>query len=99
MLPVIIGKQTKSKFITNNGVVGVAVQALTTEPFDVSHSVTIEATAGNTDTIYVGENNQVAVGSGWPLTAGEKVEIPIDDARKIYVIGGAATQAYKWLAI
>lgn len=99
MLPVVIEKQTKSAFITSNDTVGVSAKALTVEPFNVFCKVTIEAAAGNGNTIYIGENNQVTANNGWPLTAGEKIEIPIDDARKIYVIADTANQAYKWLAI
>ena len=99
MLPVSIGKQTKSKFITGNDTVGVTAKALTVGSFDASHKITIEADAGNGNTIYVGENDQVTANNGWPLAAGEKVEIPADDPGEVYVIGGAASQAYKWLAI
>jgi len=99
MLPVVIGKQTKSAFITSNDTVGASAKALTTEPFNVSCKVTIEASAGNANTIYVGGNNQITVNNSWPLAAGETVEIPVDDVRKIYIIADAANQAYKWLAI
>jgi hypothetical protein len=99
MLPIQIGKQTKSKFITGNSIVGITAKALTTQPFVASYKVVIEAKAGNSDTIYVGESDQVTSNNGWPLAAEEQIEIPIDDPRKVYVIGGAASQAYKWLAI
>lgn len=91
-------KQTNNKFRVDNGTVGSgASQQLTTVPFEVTKRVYVKCITG---TIYVGSDTNVAAANGYPLVAAgdNAVEIAIDDPNKIWVIGAAAGQTYKWLA-
>ena len=91
-------KQSGPKFQTGVGTVGSgAAQQLSEAPFGAVKSVYVKCTSG---TIYVGTNSNVAAASGYPLaSAGDAVvEIAIDDPSKVWVIGAAAGQTYKWLA-
>ena len=91
-------KQSGPKFQTGVGTVGSgAAQQLTEAPFGAVRSVYVKCTSG---TIYVGTGSTVAAATGYPLaSAGDDVvEIAIDDPSKVWVIGAAAGQTYKWLA-
>lgn len=91
-------KQSKPKFRVGVGTVGNgATQQLTEVPFEVVKGVYVKCTLG---TIYIGVNNNVSAAIGYPLVAAgdNAVEIAIDDPSKIWVIGAAAGQTYKWLA-
>lgn len=91
-------KQSKTKFIAGVGTVGAgASQQLTEVPFDSKKGVYVKCTNG---TIYIGTNTNVVAGLGYPLVAvgDNAVEIAIDDPSKIWVIGAAGGQTYKWLA-
>lgn len=91
-------KQSKPKFHVGIGTVGNgASQQLTEVPFETVKGVYVKCTSG---TIYVGVNSGVSSAIGYPLVAAgdNAVEIAIDDPSKIWVIGAAAGQTYKWLA-
>lgn len=91
-------QQSKSNFKVGVGTVGNgASQQLTAASFEVVKGVYIKCTTG---TIYVGINNGVTAAIGYPLVAAgdNAVEIAIDNPNKIWVIGAAAGQTYKWLA-
>jgi hypothetical protein len=91
-------KQSGPKFQTGVGTVGNgAAQQISPSPFGVVRSVYIKCTTG---TIYVGTNDNVTSATGYPLAAAGDavVEIAIDDPSKVWVIGAAGGQVYKWLA-
>lgn len=89
------------EFQAGQGTVGAASQPLAA--VGASHTVlryvVIKADLTNTNDVFVGPNG-VSAGSGFRLDAGEVTPpIPIDELSKVYVIGGAASQGYSWLAI
>lgn len=89
-------KQSGPKHQTGAGTVGSgASQQLTETPFVAVKGVYIKCTSG---TIYVGTSNVSAV--DYPLVAAgdNAVEIAVDDPSKVWVIGAAAGQTYKWIA-
>ena len=91
-------KQSGPKFQVGVGTVGDgAAQQLTATPTEATKGVYIKCTSG---TIYVGTNVNVTAANGYPLvSAGDSaVEVAVDSPDKIWVIGGAAGQTYKWLA-
>ena len=65
----------------------------------LTSGITIKADGGNTDAIYVGFSNGVTSSTGYKLAAGDERPIPIRDMTKVWIIGGAAGQAYSWLGI
>jgi hypothetical protein len=91
-------KQSGPVFQTGVGTVGNgATQQLSEAPFGAVKSVYVKCTTG---TIYVGINSNVSAATGYPLAAAGDavVEIAIDDPSKVWVIGAAGGQVYKWLA-
>lgn len=62
------------------------------------HSVVIRASVTNTGTLYIGGSG-VSTSNGIPLTAGESLKLPIDDANKVYAIASVDNQALSWVAI
>lgn len=58
--------------------------------------ITVKAMPTNTAKIYVGASG-VTTATGYPLSAGESVFVPVDDVSKVYAIGGAANQAAAWI--
>ena len=59
--------------------------------------VEVKADATNTSDIFVGPSTLASPSSGYRLAAGEKVQIPIDNAGKVYV--GGASQGYSYLVV
>jgi len=90
-------KQSKTNFCVGIGSVGATAARLTNISFRALKSVYIKCTAG---TIYIGASGSVSDTTGYPLVAAgdNAVEIAIDDPSKIWVIGDAPAQTYKWLA-
>lgn len=96
----IIEKQTHTSFVASvNADVDQVAEQLTTISMPAYMYVLVEAAAGNGGTVYVGHSSAVSASNGWPLAAGENVQIPVDDPSKIWVIGSADNQAVKWLAV
>lgn len=61
---------------------------------------TVRALSGNTDNVYVGFSSAVTASGaavGHLLDAGESIYIEIDDASKIWAIGGAANQGVTFI--
>ena len=52
--------------------------------------VRVRAATANTIVIYVGKEN-VTAADGYPLPAGEEVNIPIEDPSKVYVVAAPAS--------
>ena len=91
-------KQVNENFKVGVGTVGDgASKRLTGGAFELVRSVHVKCTTG---TIYVGSNAGVSATNGYPLvaTGDSVVEIAIDDPYKVWIIGHAAGQVYKWLA-
>ena len=90
-------KQSKANFIAGVGSVDATAAQLTNISFRALKSVYIKCTAG---TIYIGSGVGVTDTTGYPLVAAgdNAVEIAIDDPSKIWIIGAAPAQTYKWLA-
>lgn len=59
--------------------------------------VKIKADLDNSDNVYVGHDQNVSASNGYPLDAGEEVDVPVDSLDKVWVVGGAADQGYGWL--
>jgi len=81
------------------GSVGATATQLETTSTPLTQGVLIGADADNTDSLFVGFSDEVTAdsgtsSSGWRLDASDTVTIPINDASSIWLIGGAASQAY-----
>ena len=92
-----IERSSKAEFKAGTDTVGTTAQAAGLG-FEAAKSILVKASAGNTDKVYVGHDVNVSSTNGFELSAGESVEIPVDSLAKVYVVGGAASQVYSWVA-
>lgn len=79
------------------GTAGTAVAQLESSGRDLIQ-VSIRAMPSNSGTVYVGGSG-VTTSDGWPLLAGESIDIGIDNTDSIYLIASAASQLYRWLGL
>jgi len=63
--------------------VGTSSTALTSQQV---RSVTIKADSNNTDDVWVGFSSSIDPSTGFQLSAGESLDLVIDDLSKIYVV-------------
>lgn len=54
----------------------------------------LKAASGNSGTITVGST--AAPGTGYPLAAGETMELKVEDLANIFIVGSAASQVLKY---
>jgi len=79
--------------------VGATAAQLDSTSSALAQGVLIKADKSNSSTLYVGYADTVtadagASTSGFPLSAGEGVILPINDPSSVWIIGGAASQNY-----
>ena len=93
-----IDKSAVSTFVVGHGQVGTAPQQLVASDnaCEAYRGVRVRAAKDNTATLYVGSSN-VSTDAGYPLAAGEEVEIPVNNPSSIYVVSDSGTCSYSWL--
>ncbi len=84
--------------------IGVTAVVLSSTPIDAKRGVLIKAASANSGIVYVGTNSAVTADSndtsdGFPLSAGDSVEIEIDDAAGIFLIASEAGQKVFWIGV
>jgi len=93
-----IAKEAVDTFKAGNGTVGTTPQKLATINWPALKHIVVAAAAANGNTITVGSSAGETT-TGFILAAGEKTPpIYVDGTDRIWVVGGAAAQAYNWLA-
>jgi len=93
-----IQKIAVPEFKTGHGTVGTTA-AVVGPAFPCVKGVKIKADLTNADNVYVGHSDSVTAANGFLLDAGEEVTIEVDSLGKVFVIGGAASQGYSYVAI
>lgn len=97
MSTVSVSKESLPDFLAGSGTIGTTEGKLSSVNFPVRKHLVIRADAANTNTIKVGRPGNAA--GGFVLAAGEQTPpIYVDSTDKVAVVGGAANQAYSWLA-
>jgi len=93
-----IQRESLPEFFAGNGSVGTTAAKLTgTISIPVLKHVVVRADSGNASTIKA-SHSAAGTATGFILAAGEQVTIYIDATDKIWVLGGAASQAFSWIA-
>lgn len=93
-----VGRETNPDgFYAANGTVGTTpAQASIGTP--VLKHVVVRANTGNSNTIKVA-GSSAGTATGFILAAGEtSPPIYVDDVNKVWLVGGAASQGYSWIA-
>lgn len=85
---------------SGQGTVGATRQILATKASTerLKRGVTIKAATGNANSVCVG-GPEVSTSNGFILLKDESVFIACESVEQVYVVGGAADQAYHWIAI
>lgn len=95
MSVVSISKESLPNFLAGNGSIGTTEGKISAVNFPVRKHIKVRADKNNTDTVFVGPPGNAV----FALAAGE--ESPpffVDQTDKVAIVGGAANQAYTWLA-
>ena len=96
MSTVSIAKESVPDFLAGNGSVGTAEGKISSVNFPIRKHLVIRADSANTSTIKVGRPGNAA--AGFVLNAGDEITIYADSTDKVAIVGGAAGQAYSWVA-
>lgn len=78
--------------MTSNTGAGVAL------PIQGCHSLTVKADINNVGLVYVGDS-AVTAGTGFDLTAGESVTLPVCDASTIYHMASLNGQTVHYIGV
>lgn len=81
------------------GTVGTDAAQLCSQDYPVYKGVFVRADDDNTGIIKVGSESDIAAGRGFPLKAGDSIEIAVDMVSKLFVIADGAAQGYAWLSV
>ncbi len=96
MSTVSITKESLPDFLAGNGTIGTAEGKVSAVNFPICKSLTLRADSANTSTIKVGRPGNSA--NGFVLAASNETTIYADQTDKVAIVGGAANQAYSWVA-
>lgn len=67
-------------------------------PVQGCHSITVKADPANSGTVYVGDAT-VTAGTGFSLTPGESVTLPVTDMSTIYHMASADGQTVQYIGV
>jgi hypothetical protein len=93
-----ISDESLPYFHGNQVTVGTAAVQLDLIGYEVRKSIKIKALAANTGKVYVGRPG-VTTGRGYELSAGEELELKVDDLRNVWLIASAASQVVCWISV
>lgn len=87
----------------SKGSVGAAAVQIVATKTRCFRGVQVKADSSNTGVVYVG-NSDVTAGSaeatdGFPLSAGQGLFVPVQDAATVYVVGSSAGQKVYWVTV
>jgi hypothetical protein len=74
----------------NATIAQIAVQ-LTTQDLKATVGIELLADAANSGTIYIGFNTNITSSTGFPLKAGDSINLPVRSANEIFVISDSGT--------
>ncbi len=92
-----VHQQTIQEFATGQGTATATAAPIVASNMSAKafKGVRVRADKANSATLYLGPA-AVSAATGYPLAAGESVEILVDDPSKVYVIG--AGMSFAWLS-
>lgn len=79
--------------------VGTSVVQIADPPLANRRSLSIKSLSGNTNAIYIGFTTGVNTGSGFPLDAGESMDLEINGDINVYAIAAGAGQRLAWMEL
>ena len=84
--------------------IGTSVVTLVDASIKTERGVLIKAAAGNTGKVYIGTNTSITADTtdatdGFELSAGDFIEVEINDVRSVHLIASAADQKVFWVGV
>ena len=84
--------------VSGQKTVGTAGTAETLSSDTIEHYVRIKALASNSGDVFI-DGSDVSSANGYPLSAGEKIELPIRDLSNIYLDTATGGEGVKYIGI
>jgi len=97
-IPVVVcdEQSVRNNFLTGQFLVGVTAVQLPSN--SLKNSVNVKSSESNTGIIYVGNSNAVTTTTGYELSAGESITLPINNSNLIYLISDSTNQIISYIA-
>ena len=97
-IPVVVcdEQSVRDSFLTGQVTVGVSSVQLSSNV--LKNSINIKSSNSNTGNVYVGNSNAVTTSTGYELSAGESLTLPIDNSDLIYLIADSTNQIISFVA-
>lgn len=84
--------------------IGTSVVTLVDTSIKTERGVLIKAAAGNSGKVYIGINTSITADlndatDGFELSAGDSLEVEINDVRSVHIIASTAGQKVFWIGV
>lgn len=96
---VTISEDLAPVFYVDNTTVGTSEVQVIPQALKILKGVQLKALSANSGIIYISNEGGASTSTGFPLSAGEGIFIPIKNVTKIRAISDTVSQSLRWLAI
>ncbi len=97
-IPVVVcdEQSVRNNFLTGQVIIGLTAVQLPSNA--LKNSINIKSSDYNTGILYVGSSNAVTTATGYELSAGESITLPINNSNLIYLISDSTNQIISYIA-
>ena len=97
-IPVVVcdEQSIRNSFLT--GQIAIGITAVQLPSNTLKNSINIKSSDFNTGILYIGSSNAVTISTGYELSAGESITIPINNSNLIYLISDSTNQIISYIA-
>jgi hypothetical protein len=97
-IPVVVcdEQSVRNNFLTGQVIIGLTAVQLPSNA--LKNSINIKSSDYNTGILYVGSSNTVTTATGYELSAGESITLPINNSNLIYLISDSTNQIISYIA-
>lgn len=97
-IPVVVcdEQSVRNNFLTGQVIIGLTAVQLPSNA--LKNSINIKSSDYNTGILYVGSSNAVTTSTGYELSAGESITLPINNSNLIYLISDSTNQIISYIA-
>ena len=97
-IPVVVcdEQSVRNNFLTGQVIIGLTAVQLPSNA--LKNSINIKSSDSNTGILYVGSSNAVTTATGYELSAGESITLPINNSNLIYLISNSTNQIISYIA-
>jgi len=97
-IPVVVcdEQSVRNNFLTGQILIGVTAVQLPSNA--LKNSINIKSSDSNNGILYIGSSNAVTIATGYELSAGESITLPINNSNLIYLISDSTNQIISYIA-